>query len=42
MILTALELEALVPLTIRDNCCLVLATDERENLDLMLTVTHNP
>lgn len=42
MILAALELETLVSLPIRDNCCLVLATDERENLDFMLTVTHDP
>ena len=42
MVPIALEFEALMPLPVRDNCCLVLSPDEREDLDFMLTVTHDP
>lgn len=40
MILATFKFETLMPLTVRYDCRLVLPTDERKNLDFMLTVTH--
>ena len=42
MIQSALELETLCSLPIGNDGCLVNAIDERQYLDFVLTVTHDP